>query len=94
MRLAPNTLHFFGIILFLFSTLSVSAKEPIDQKVNDGDRVNTNSEIDAYKNHHIKDAHDFHLYSYTNDAGERKHVGFPLPVIIWSSNGLVSFMSS
>ncbi len=94
MRLAPNTLHFFGIILFLFSTLSVSAQEPMAQNVNDGDRVNTNSEIDAYKNHHIKDAHDFHLYSYTNDAGERKHVGFPLPVIIWSSNGLATFMSS
>ena len=42
----------------------------------------------------MKDAHDFHLFSYTNDAGERKHVGFPLPVIVWTSEGLRTFMSS
>mgnify|MGYP003853811735 CR=1 FL=1 len=56
--------------------------------------VDTKEEVDAYIQHHIKDAHDFHLFSYTGDNGERKHVGFPLPVILWSSNGLVTFMSS
>jgi F-type H+-transporting ATPase subunit a len=44
--------------------------------------------------HHIKDSHDFSLFSYTNDEGERKHFGFPLPIIIWTSEGLVTFMSS
>lgn len=56
--------------------------------------VDTKEEVDAYILHHIKDAHDFHLFSYTGENGERKHVGFPLPVIVWSSNGLVTFMSS
>lgn len=56
--------------------------------------VDTKAEVDAYVLHHIKDAHDFHLFSYTASSGERKHVGFPLPVILWSSNGLVTFMSS
>ncbi|SNR24892.1 ATP synthase F0 subcomplex A subunit [Maribacter sedimenticola] len=56
--------------------------------------VDTKAEVDAYIAHHIKDAHDFHLFSYTTDSGERKHVGFPLPVILWSSKGLVTFMSS
>ncbi|MGC1516409.1 MAG: F0F1 ATP synthase subunit A [Maribacter sp.] len=56
--------------------------------------VDTKAEVDAYILHHIKDAHDFHLFSYTSDSGERKHVGFPLPVILWSSNGLATFMSS
>ncbi|MFC4095848.1 F0F1 ATP synthase subunit A [Euzebyella saccharophila] len=56
--------------------------------------VSSKEEVDAYIQHHIKDSHDFHLFSYTNSEGERKHVGFPLPVIIWSSNGLVTFMSS
>ena len=68
-----------------------------DQKhdnTNDGGRVNTKTEVEAYILHHIKDSHDFSLWSYTNDAGERKHVGFPLPVILWSSEGLVTFMSS
>jgi len=55
--------------------------------------VTTKAEVDAYIQHHIKDAHDFHLFSYTSN-GERKHVGFPLPVIVWSSNGLTTFMSS
>jgi len=55
--------------------------------------VDTKDEVDAYILHHIKDAHDFHLFSYTLN-GERKHVGFPLPVIVWSSNGLTTFMSS
>ncbi|WP_047246825.1 F0F1 ATP synthase subunit A [Maribacter thermophilus] len=56
--------------------------------------VSSKEDVDAYILHHIKDAHDFHLFSYTNSEGERKHVGFPLPVILWSSNGLVTFMSS
>lgn len=60
----------------------------------DGGRVNTSEEINEYIAHHLKDAHDFHLFSYTNDANERKHVGFSLPVIVWSSEGLKVFMSS
>nr|WP_245833698.1 F0F1 ATP synthase subunit A [Nonlabens spongiae] len=61
---------------------------------NDGGKINTGKEINEYIAHHLKDSHDFHLFSYTNDAGERKHVGFPLPVIVWSSEGLRVFMSS
>lgn len=39
--------------------------------------------------HHIADAHDFHFW------GEGHHsVGLPLPVILWTKNGLVTFMSS
>ncbi len=56
--------------------------------------VSSKSEVEDYIQHHIKDAHDFNLFSYTNDEGERKHFGFPLPVIIWTSNGLTTFMSS
>lgn len=56
--------------------------------------VDTKEEVNEYILHHIKDAHDFHLFSYTASNGERKHVGFPLPVIVWSSNGLATFMSS
>lgn len=56
--------------------------------------VSSKEEVNEYILHHIKDSHDFHLFSYTNSEGERKHIGFPLPVIVWSSNGLVTFMSS
>lgn len=46
--------------------------------------------IDAYKNHHVLDAHDFTLFS---DAETGKHYGFPLPIILWD-NGLQVFSSS
>ncbi|MGB3590211.1 MAG: F0F1 ATP synthase subunit A [Nonlabens sp.] len=60
----------------------------------DGGKVDTPTEINDYIKHHLKDAHDFHLFSYTNDAGVRKHVGFPLPVMVWTTDGLKVFMSS
>ncbi|TXD83930.1 F0F1 ATP synthase subunit A [Subsaximicrobium wynnwilliamsii] len=56
--------------------------------------VDTKKEVDDYIQHHIQDSHDFTIFSYSNDAGERKHFGFPLPVIVWTSEGLVTFMSS
>lgn len=96
MKIAQKTIKFlFTAALALFTTVgfaSVSGEKHDDQ--NDGGRVNTKEEVEAYILHHIKDSHDFSLFSYTNDAGERKHIGFPLPVILWTSEGLVTFMSS
>jgi F-type H+-transporting ATPase subunit a len=43
--------------------------------------------------HHLLDSHEFHLFSYGKQTGEEKHIGFPLPVILWD-NGLQVFMSS
>jgi len=83
----------FFITLFLSNgVLAGNDKNQIDQ--NGGGRINIPAEIKEYIKHHLKDSHDFALFSYTNDEGERKHVGFPLPVILWTSNGLVTFMSS
>lgn len=39
--------------------------------------------------HHIQDAYGFHII----DIGEKKYA-IPLPVILWTDNGLVSFLSS
>ena len=50
-------------------------------------------EISEYITHHLKDSHDFSLFSYTDDSGEKHHVGFPLPVILWD-DGLKVFSSS
>ncbi len=68
----------------VFGMLGDEQEGPVDSK----------EKVDEYILHHLKDAHDFHLFSYSNDAGQRKHIGFPLPVILWTSNGLVSFLSS
>ncbi|UAM97654.1 F0F1 ATP synthase subunit A [Polaribacter litorisediminis] len=96
MKIAQKSIKFLTIAILAFSSATIFASS-IDQhsdSQNDGERVNTKEEVDAYILHHIKDSHDFSLFSYTSDQGERKHFGFPLPVIIWSSEGLVTFMSS
>lgn len=39
--------------------------------------------------HHVSDTHDFHILDWDGHA-----VSVPLPVILWTDNGLVAFMSS
>ncbi|MFX0555998.1 F0F1 ATP synthase subunit A [Maribacter sp. CXY002] len=78
------------LIILCFSLQSFALSETEKQE----GAVSTKEEVNEYILHHIKDSHDFHLFSYTNDEGERKHIGFPLPVMVWSNNGLVTFMSS
>ncbi len=46
-----------------------------------------------YIQHHLLDSYDFNLFSYKKDNGEKAHVGFPLPIILWD-NGLQLFSSS
>ena len=78
-------------ILFLLSgplTFASNSDDSADQGSTD-----IKTEIDEYIKHHLKDAHDFNLFSYTGDDGNKHHVGFPLPIILWD-NGLVVFSSS
>ncbi|TCK67772.1 ATP synthase F0 subcomplex A subunit [Winogradskyella wandonensis] len=90
MKIFQQSFKFLALVLLVVLPTSIFAK---DTK-NDGGQVNTKEEVEAYILHHIQDSHDFSLFSYTNDEGERVHVGFPLPVILWTSEGLVTFMSS
>jgi F-type H+-transporting ATPase subunit a len=39
--------------------------------------------------HHIKDAHDFHIFGEGHSS-----VSLPLPIILYTKNGLVAFLSS
>ena len=39
--------------------------------------------------HHITDAHEFHIMDIDGHA-----VSFPLPIILWTDNGLVTYLSS
>ncbi|WP_124979046.1 F0F1 ATP synthase subunit A [Nonlabens xiamenensis] len=97
------TTAFFGLILLVSSTLQAQQDDHLEDHLSDHEvhvtdaeeeKVNTPSEIKSYIEHHLKDVHDFHLFSYTNNANERVHVGFPLPVIVWTTDGLKVFMSS
>jgi F-type H+-transporting ATPase subunit a len=96
MSIAQKTVKFLIVAaIALFTSVNfASESDKNNEEQSDGGRVNTKNEVEDYILHHIKDSHDFSLFSYTNDSGERKHFGFPLPVILWSSEGLVAFMSS
>ncbi|MFC6877352.1 F0F1 ATP synthase subunit A [Flavobacterium myungsuense] len=48
------------------------------------------AKIDAYKQHHVLDAHEFSLFE---DEATGAHYGFPLPIILWD-NGVEIFSSS
>lgn len=81
--------------LIFFTSLSTFAsgdkKQSHDQQK--ANPLNTPEEISDYVKHHVKDSHDFHLFSYFSDDKEH-HVGFPLPVILYGNNGFTAFMSS
>ena len=48
------------------------------------------AKIDAYKQHHVLDAHEFSLFE---DEATGAHYGFPLPILLWD-NGVQIFSSS
>ncbi|SHI31809.1 ATP synthase F0 subcomplex A subunit [Arenibacter nanhaiticus] len=83
--LSKRPTKLFALVLGLFFSLSTYAGGK------KGDPIDTQEEISAYIMHHLQDSHDFTLYS---SAKTGKHYGFPLPVILWTSEGLVTFMSS
>lgn len=85
---------FLSRILAVFALIFTSVLSAKDAEPSNGEtKEGIKAEIDAYIEHHLQDSHDFNLYSYTNDAGEKVHVGFPLPVILWD-DGLKVFSSS
>lgn len=57
------------------------------------EEVKAQEERAEFIQHHLLDSHDFHLFSYGKESGHEKHIGFPLPVILWE-DGLHFFMSS
>ncbi len=83
-------LIFFTATTFL--GFASELKKDSDQK---GDtKESRKQEVKDYIAHHLLDSHDFEIYSYTdNETGKVKHVGFPLPVILWD-DGLKVFSSS
>jgi F-type H+-transporting ATPase subunit a len=79
------------VAMALLLTVNAFAKEK--QHGEEAGEKDLKTEIKEYIAHHLLDSYDFSLYSYTNDAGEHKYVGFPLPVILWDG-GLKVFSSS
>lgn len=92
MKVVSKTITTLSLV-FLVSLTAFAKGDVKDGQKGEGDMVNTPDEISEYIQHHVKDSHDFHMFSYFS-GGEEHHVGFPLPVILWGENGLAAFMSS
>ncbi|MDA0608870.1 MAG: F0F1 ATP synthase subunit A, partial [Bacteroidetes bacterium] len=92
-----SALYFTFLIALLPLTLQASGTSDFGDNApaqQEEGAIDTQEKISAYIEHHIKDAHDFHLFSYNDSEGHRKHFGFPLPVIVYTSQGVRAFMSS
>jgi F-type H+-transporting ATPase subunit a len=86
------TLNTFKTLLFLtlligFSSTGHALKEVDSNKTKD---FNAKEMI----MHHVKDAYGMHLFTLNEGKPNEKHVSIPLPIILWTDNGLVTFMSS
>ncbi len=97
--IAKNSIKYVAVlVLSLLSFGSIAngnehgAEENHEAVVSHGAKgpINTPEEINAYKKHHLHDAHDFDFY-IDGETGE--HVGFPLLVIL-VDDGLQFFSSS
>jgi F-type H+-transporting ATPase subunit a len=89
-----KTLTKILLIFFMATSLSGFANEPKKDAAKESDtRAERKQEVKEYIAHHLLDSHDFGLFSYTDDAGELHHIGFPLPIILWDG-GLKVFSSA
>ncbi len=88
----PFLLAAFMFVAPFLSFASDSIAEPahINGQSEEVAKDEKKAKINAYIKHHLKDTHDFHLFSNERTG---KHYGFPLPVILWD-DGLHFFMSS
>ncbi|WP_341215322.1 F0F1 ATP synthase subunit A [uncultured Wocania sp.] len=81
------TLNTFKNVLFsaLFLAISFAGYATEDSDNKDDKEFNAKEMI----LHHVKDAHEFHLFDWKG-----KPISIPLPIILWTDNGLTTFMSS
>ena len=82
------TVKALTLIFLLTSFISFAS----DDKKN-GEPQDKEQYIKEYIQHHLQDTYDFGLFSIKQEDGTKKHIGFPLPVILWDG-GLKVFMSS
>ncbi|WP_375559818.1 F0F1 ATP synthase subunit A [Bernardetia sp. OM2101] len=75
---------FLSIMLSFFALTTATASGGDDGKPFD---------VSQMINHHILDAHEWHFYTTTDEAGVEHHVSLPLPIILYT-NGQIDVFSS
>jgi len=78
------------LFALLVSLFNVNALFAVSGGSEEGGQIDTQEEIKDYIEHHLQDSHDFTLWT---NGKTGTHIGFPLPVILWS-DGLHVFSSS
>lgn len=78
---------FFALLMMFSFTDPINAKEKEETLQENSHSSDSEKEFDASTliNHHIGDSHEFHI------VGD---ISLPLPVILYTNNGVVTFMSS
>ncbi|MGC9330933.1 MAG: F0F1 ATP synthase subunit A [Bacteroidales bacterium] len=79
-------------VLLLFLSNALLASEPQHEN-NKSEGKGSFSVVDFIFSH-IKDAHSWHLWDYTDDEGQKHNVSISLPVILFHDGKLTTFMSS
>lgn len=87
--MALNTLKHFLLLTF-FSAFSVAVMASETKDENSGERFDPKEMI----MHHVKDAYGMHILTLNEGKENETHITIPLPIILWTDNGLVTFMSS
>ncbi|UNZ00457.1 F0F1 ATP synthase subunit A [Zhouia spongiae] len=80
-----KSLSLLALMFVSFTGFAQHEEETHGEKAQEEEVFNANELID----HHIKDSHEFHIADWNGHA-----ISMPLPVILWTDNGLVTFMSS
>lgn len=82
---------FFYAVFIFISFAKAQPSGAHNSEVDQTETLTSGEEEDITKVilHHISDAHDWHFWGH----GEHK-VGLPLPVILWTKKGLVTFLSN
>ncbi len=88
-RMTLNTLKRTVFTVLFLSVFSFGfAKDAKEQ--GDDEKFDAKSMI----MHHVKDAYGMHIITFNEGKEDEKHITIPLPVILWTDNGLTTFMSS
>lgn len=92
MKLKHHKSSFFGLVLilsFFNSFIGSSQGHEVEELVHEIDSAEEEFNPQDMIIHHVLDAHEFHLIDWNGHP-----ITIALPVILWTDNGLTTFMSS
>ena len=85
---------FKTLLLSLFLTISFFGYATVNEEGKTEETEEENAfDVKELITHHITDSHSFHVYGSSEDHFP-KALTISLPVLLWTNNGLVTFMSS